>query len=467
MDNITSAMNSLLNVQSPHVKRLLHWKQGDEEDKWAEKAVEALVKKLKKNKGAMEDLEHALRARDPSTKCVTIPRSLDGRLQVSHRKGLPHVIYCRVWRFPDLQSHHELKPEPICRHPFLQSNTKQKDVCINPFHYVRVESPVLPPVLVPRYSDPMPPGTLMPFQEIPENTMPVNIYYNHSGFSAPPMIHNQRPSGNHSGVPLSPGMSSGGIPSPGPVMSPMSGYSPNSPQPTTSNAIQGGYDPNANADQKPFSQQNFSMEMQPVHYREQSQWCSIAYYELNTRVGEMYTAQDNTVQIDGFTNPGANTNRFCLGQLSNVNRNSVIESTRRHIGEGVYLVYSDGKVWVQCLSDSPVFVQSRNANIGKNFHPSAVWKIPSKSSLVIFNGTEFAQHLTNCVAHGYEAVFELTKMCTIRMSFVKGWGSDYHRQDVTSTPCWVEIHLHSPLKWLDDVLIQMQPPVHGAITSNS
>ena len=39
MDNITSAMNSLLNVQSPHVKRLLNWKQGDEEDKWAEKGI--------------------------------------------------------------------------------------------------------------------------------------------------------------------------------------------------------------------------------------------------------------------------------------------------------------------------------------------------------------------------------------------------------------------------------------------
>ena len=61
-------------------------------------------------------------------------RSLDGRLQVSHRKGLPHVIYCRVWRWPDLQSHHELKAESCCKYPF---NAKQKDVCINPYHYTR------------------------------------------------------------------------------------------------------------------------------------------------------------------------------------------------------------------------------------------------------------------------------------------------------------------------------------------
>lgn len=55
-----------------------------------------------------------------------------------------------MWRWPDLQSHHELKALEICQYPF---NAKHKEVCINPYHYKRVESPVLPPVLVPRHSE--------------------------------------------------------------------------------------------------------------------------------------------------------------------------------------------------------------------------------------------------------------------------------------------------------------------------
>lgn len=79
-------------------------------------------------------------------------------------------------------------------------------------------------------------------------------------------------------------------------------------------------------------------DVQPVEYEEPSHWCSIVYYELNNRVGEAYHASSTSVLVDGFTDPSNNKNRFCLGLLSNVNRNSTIENTRRHIGKGMHVV---------------------------------------------------------------------------------------------------------------------------------
>ena len=74
-------------------------------------------------------------------------------------------------------------------------------------------------------------------------------------------------------------------------------------------------------------------------------FAKIQYYELSSRVGEIFNVKSDCTDfyVDGFTSPNQANNRFCLGQLSNINRNSTIENTRRHIGQGKYRVSQ--QVW--------------------------------------------------------------------------------------------------------------------------
>ena len=61
-------------------------------------ALRGLVKRLRQSKelGCIEKLRKAITTKSKNTECVKIPRSLDGRMQVQHRKTLPHLEYQNI-----------------------------------------------------------------------------------------------------------------------------------------------------------------------------------------------------------------------------------------------------------------------------------------------------------------------------------------------------------------------------------
>lgn len=488
---------------SPIVDELLRWQVTNEyslteNDPFYEKAVKSLVRKLKRSgqrsTGTVEILIRTIQEQSPESQCICIPRSLDGRMQVSQKKVLPHVLYCTIWRWPDLKNHHELRSIPTCIYSY---NLKQQkdEVCINPYHYERIKNAPVPAVLVPR----------LPVSRIPENLRMFDSIIPRSALDEP-MDEEQD-------WVVAPTMTLENMHSPGGYLSEDIGSESDgtfiaaSPQSVTSQAtsvikINTNYTgetvnkievENCSSLESPFTPDSHqsdpvgyvdvkvedetedesingspTMDMEhrtEVSYEELTEWCTIHYYEMNCRYGDPFQGKAPIIRIDGWTDP-SNGNRLCLGVINNVSRTQEVELARRNIGSGVELVYEMGKVSIKNLSDASVFIQSPHMNEMWNMDSKTVVKIPSGHEADIFDNQKFATRLAHSVEFGFESVYRLNNMCTLRLSFVKGWGRDYRRAHITATPCWIEIHLNGPLQWLDRVLREMGGP-KTAMTSFS
>lgn len=170
-------------------------------------------------------------------------------------------------------------------------------------------------------------------------------------------------------------------------------------------------------------------------------WCQVAYWEGRERVGRLYPVCSSSLNIMGDTPHGDGLSLASLAAHSPTSPSDQVKRTREKIGLGLVLYQDGDRVWVYNRAEVPLFVTSPTLDGGLHVRSHfIVHKLPPGHIITIFDYKKARLYQKRPIHPDllHEGPIDQN---AVRVSFAKGWGPNYHRQEITECPCWLEILL--------------------------
>ncbi|KAH7951551.1 hypothetical protein HPB52_010298 [Rhipicephalus sanguineus] len=107
------------------------------------KAVESMLKLLEPPQ--LQTMLQAVQTKGrEGCECLLLPHD---DVKLPREVVAPHVLCCRLWRWPQLRHQYELKRLPWC------AAASPPEVCCNPYHWSMVQKPGMPPLPISSYRE--------------------------------------------------------------------------------------------------------------------------------------------------------------------------------------------------------------------------------------------------------------------------------------------------------------------------
>ncbi|KAL7633039.1 UNVERIFIED_CONTAM: hypothetical protein RMT77_016615 [Armadillidium vulgare] len=177
------------------------------------------------------------------------------------------------------------------------------------------------------------------------------------------------------------------------------------------------------------------------HGRGDSPWCKLLYWEENEIRSRVFNVWDPAINVLGDTPHGSG---WSLSTFFNTPaKTEKISRVRAKICQGLILWREGKAVWVYNRSKTPVYLNS--ASLDGTFFNLNLYKCPPGYAMIIYY-YEMARELMGRLDYKLRRKCDTTDVNSVRISFAKGWGKDYHRRQILCCPCWIEVHVVPTLK---------------------